>query len=307
MVVQNYVTPTGKLVVVGEPKRIREKNLGTVANGYPGRLVTREATDYDIKVTDGVGAPIGFLGFPGEFEGTDLQYTAGDITTIFAVDSALPVYSGGGFTIYMPSGLAAGTKAVEGDLLLSWANGQVVPGVMMGGRYAVKIPFTNTSGTTLVDTKVDIPGGVLITDCMLNVTTNKADATIDVGFENATEGGDLDGLLNDASCAVAGLVFASRSDSDAAGTSDVVTSGALLQEVLLTDATSSPNAYTYSVPVPYLTDGTKKSIVYTPSNHAFAGDIYLFVESPGVVPVGRAGAAADASAATVGIFVEATL
>lgn len=306
MGVQNYSTPVGRLVVVGEPTRIREKNIGTVANAYPGRLAVREDTDYDIKVSNGILPPIGWIGYQGEFDGGDFQYALGSITTINVVDTCAPVYSGGGFTIYMPNGLAAGTKAVEGDLLLSWADGQVVPGVFMGGRYAVKIPFSNTSGTTLVDTKVDVPGGVLITDCMLNVTAHKASATIDVGFENATEGGDLDGLLNDASCAAAGLVFGSRCDTDASG-ADTVTSGALLQEVLLTDATNSPNAYSYSVPVPYLTDGTKKSIVYTPSNHAFAGDIYLFVESPGVIPVGRAGAAADATAAAVGVFVETTI
>ena len=47
MTVQNYVTPTGKLVVVGEPRRIREKNLGTVANGYPGRLLNTSAVMVD--------------------------------------------------------------------------------------------------------------------------------------------------------------------------------------------------------------------------------------------------------------------
>jgi hypothetical protein len=306
MAVQNYVTPTGKLVVTGEPPRIREKNLGTVANGYPGRLVVREDTDFDIKVSDAKLPPIGFLGYPGEFEGTDLQYTVGDINTINVVDSVLPVYSGGGFTIYMPSGLALGTKAVEGDILLSWENGQVVPGVCMGGRYAVKIPFASASGTTLKDTGFDVPGGLLIRECILNVTTNTTGASVDVGFKNAVESGDEDGLLNDASCATAGLVFASRCDVDAAG-ADTITSGALLQEVLLTDATSSPNAYTYSVPVPYLTNGTAKSLTYTPTDHAVGGDIYLFIESPGVVPVGRAGAAADASSAACGIFVEATL
>lgn len=301
MVVQNYVVPTGKLVVTGEPRRIREKNLGTVTNGYPGRLVVRETTDYDIKVSDGKLPPIGFLGFPGEFEGTDLQYTAGDITTILTVDSAVPVYSGGGYTIYIPSGLAAGTKAVEGDLLFAWTNGQVVPGVSMGGRYALKVPFTNTSGTSLVDTKVDIPGGVLIRDVMLNVTTNASGAELDVGFENATESGDLDGLLDGESCATAGLVNHVMASESAADN----TLGVLLVEDDITSADTT--ALLTSIPTGYVTDGTIKSLVYTPTNHAIAGDIYVFIESPGFVPVGRAGASADASTAAVGVFVESTL
>ena len=303
MAVQNYNTPTGKLVVVGEPKRIREKNLGTVANGYPGRLVTREATDYDIKVTDGLSAPIGFLGYPGEFEGTDLQYTAGDITTILTVDSAVPVYSGGGYTIYVPNGLAPGFTAVEGDVLLSWANGQVAAGVCMGGRYAIKVPFTNTSGTTQVDTGVDIPGGVIIRDVVLNVTTNTSSATLDVGFINAGESGDEDGLLDGESCGTAGLVAHNLVD----GTAGNITVGALLEEVEITEANGG-SAVTAAVLTPYVTNGTAKSLVYTPSNHAMAGFIYVFIESPGVVPVGIAGAGAAATtSAAANIFIEATL
>ena len=301
MAVQNYVVPTGKLVVTGEPRRIREKNLGTVANGYPGRLAVREATDYDIKVSNGVLPPIGFIGFPGEFEGTDLQYTAGDITTILTVDSAVPVYSGGGFTIYMPSGLAVGTRAVEGDLLFSWSNGQVVPGVSLGGRYAIKVPFTNTSGTTQVDTGVDFPAGLRITDCMLNVSTAANSSTLDVGFINAGESGDEDGLLDGESCASTGLVNHNLVDATAGN----ITIGALLEEVEIKDATGT--AVYYGIPIGYITDGTIKSLVYTPSNHAIAGDIYVFIESPGFVPVGRAGAAADATSAACGVFVEATL
>jgi hypothetical protein len=301
MAVQNYVTPTNKLVVTGEPRRIREKNLGVATNAYPGRLVTRETTDYDIKVTDGVGAPIGFLGFPGEFEGTDLQYTVGDLTTINVVDSALPVYSGGGYTIYMPSGLALGTVATEGDLLLSWANGQVVPGVMMGGRFAVKVPFANTSGTTQVDTGVDIPAGVFIRDVMLNVTTGTSGASLDVGFINAGESGDEDGLLDGEACVTTGLQNHNLVDATAGS----ITVGVLLEEVEIKDATGT--AVYYGVPTGYVTDGTIKSLVYTPSNHAIAGFIYLFIESPGIVPVGRAGSTVSAASASAGIFVEATL
>jgi hypothetical protein len=299
MAVQNYTTPTGKLVVTGEPARIREKNIGTVANAYPGRLAVRENTDYDIKVSDGIGRPIGWIGFQGEFPGTDFQYSTGSISTINVVDTCAPVYSGGGFTIYMPGGLALGTRAVEGDLLFSWANGQVVPGVDLGGRYALKVPFTNTSGTTLVDTGIDFPAGMRITDCMLNVTTLNASGTLDVGFKNATESGDEDGLLDGEACAALGLTNHNLVDADAAK----ITVGVLLEEVEIKDATSVTPVF-YGVPTGYVTDGTIKSLTYTPSNHAIAGDIYVFIESPGFVPVGRAGEAADATSAAVGVFVE---
>ena len=202
----------------------------------------------------------------------------------------------------MPSGLAVGTKAVEGDLLFSWANGKVVPGVSLGGRYALKVPFTNTTGTTQVDTGIDIPGSVRITDAMLNVTTAASGATLDVGFINAGESGDEDGLLDGESCAATGLVSHNLVD----GTAGNITLGALLEEIELAEANGG-TAVTLAVPTGYKTDGTIKSLVYTPSSHAIAGDIYVFIESPGFVPVGRAGAAADATSATVGVFVEATL
>lgn len=303
MAVQNYVTPTGKLCVVGEPTRIREKNIGVATNAYPGRLAVREATDYDIKVSDGLSRPLGWIGFQGEFEGTDFQYSTGSITTINVVDTCAPVYSGGGFTIYMPSGLALGTKAVEGDLLFSWANGQVVPGVDLGGRYALKVPFTNTSGTTLVDTGIDFPAGMRITDAMLNVATaGTSGAKLDVGFENSVESGDLDGLLDGESCEATGLVNHNMVDATAGNN----TLGALLVESDILDATAV-TPVTYSVPNGYVTNGTIMSLVYTPTNHAMAGDIYVFIESPGFVPVGRAGAAADATSAAVGVFVETTI
>ena len=292
--VDSYVVPTNKLVVRGEPARIIKKNLGTVANGYPGRLAVREATDYDVKVANGILPPLGWIGY----EQQAVQYQPASITTINVVDTEVPIISGGGFSIYMPAGLVTGTKAVEGDLLFPWANGQVVPGVALGGRYALKVPFTNTSGTTQVDTGVDFPAGMRITDAMLNVTTAANGATLDVGFINAGESGDEDGLIDGESCAATGLVNHNLVDATAGN----ITQGALLAEVEIKDATATP-VY-YSVPTGYVTNGTIKSLVYTPSNHAIAGDIYVFIESPGFIPVGRAGKAADASSAAVGVFVE---
>jgi hypothetical protein len=301
MAVQNYSTPTNKLVVVGEPKRIREKNLGTATNGYHGRLVVREATDYDVKVSDGLLPPIGFMGYPGEFEGTDLQYYDGGLTTIRTVDSAVPVYSGGGYTIYVPSGLAPGFTATEGDVLLSWANGQVAAGVMMGGKYAIKVPFSQNA--TVKDTGIDIPGGVIIRDVIVNVTTAVTDATIDIGFLNSGESGDEDGLLDGESCATAGLVAHNLVD----GTAGNITLGALLEEIEIAEANGS-TAVTAAVATPYVTTGTIKSLVYTTSAHAIAGYFYVFIESPGVVPVGIAGAAAAATtSAAADVFIEATL
>lgn len=299
MAVQNYVTPTGKLVVTGEPPRIREKNLGTVANGYPGRLVVREDTDYDIKVSDGKTAPIGFLGFPGEFEGTDLQYTAGSISSILTVDSAVPVYSGGGFTIYMPSGLTSGSYATEGDILLSWANGQVIPGVIMGGRVAIKVPFSQNASSK--DTGIDIPGGVLITDCIVDVVANVGGSSIDVGFINAVESGDEDGLLDGESCVAAGLQAHTIVDA----TEGNITVGAYLC-THIAEANGS-SAVTLASLKAYKTDGTIKSLCYKTSAHAVSGYIYVFISSPGVIPVGRSGTTVDATTATAGVFVESIL
>lgn len=291
MVDSGYIVPTGNLVVKGRPTNVVYRNLGVATNAYPGRLVVREATDYDVKVSDGIGEPQGWIGF----EQQAIQYQVESKTTINVVDTEVPVISGGGFTIYMPSGLAAGTVAAQEDPLISWDSGQVLPGVEFEGKYAIKIPFTkNTSETA---TGITLPAGSTVKDVIINCVTNASSATIDVGTLSSASG-DADGFLDGESLGTAGIVTHNTVDATAAN----ITVGDLLEEVEIKDATGTP-VY-YGVPISYVVPAGGKQISYTTSNHTVAGYIYVFVDSPGVKKVGTSGTAVDASAAAAGVFVK---
>ena len=295
MVDSGHIVPTGRLVTKGSPANVVYRNLGTVTNGYPGRLAVRETTDYDVKVSDGVLPPLGWIGY----EQQATQYQVADITTINVVDTEVPIISGGGFTIYMPSGLAAKTVATQGDVLLSWADGQVVPGVILGGRTAVKVPFSKS--TTEVST-ITLPAGVTIRDVLVDVVTNEENGTIDVGTLS-TATGDADGFLDGESLTTAGRVEHNNAD----GTASNNTLGAYLVEA---DIKSADGTAVYaSLGTGYLVPTGGKVLTYTTSNTTatVAGYIYVVVESPGVRIVGKSGTTVNAASAAAGVFVETTL
>jgi hypothetical protein len=294
MVDSGYVVPTGNLIVKGRPPNIVYRNIGTVANAYPGRLLVKEATEYDVKVSDALSAPIGYLGY----EQQAIQYQVASKETINVVDTEVPVLAGGGFTIYMPTGLALGFKVGAEDPLLSWTNGQVAAGGNLGGKLALKIPFVQKG--TVFDTGIDLPAGLLITGALIEVTTAVASSWIDVGIINSGESGDEDGFLDGVSCAATGLVLPIVDDA----TDGNNTLGAYLSDTI---KSADGTALFYRAPTGYKTDGTAKSIVYKTSADAVVGNIYLFVESPGVVQVGTAGTGVDATAAAAGVFVKSII
>jgi hypothetical protein len=193
----------------------------------------------------------------------------------------------------MPGGLAAGTVAAKGDPLLSWG-AKVVPAVQLGGKYAVKIPFSKATDET--DTGIDLPAGVLVTGALVQVTTAVSGATIDVGIDSDEDGGDADGFLAGVSCAATGLVPPIISNTTAAS----ITLGTLLCDVSQSAGTS-PNYI--AAPVLYKTDGTAKSITYKTTNNDIAGNILLFVEGPGIELVGRCEKSVSAASAAADIQV----
>jgi hypothetical protein len=285
-----FPTLVGRILYRGTPPIVIPKNAGTIANLYPGRLAIREDTDYDVKVGDGVAAPIGWVGYE---TGSDLVPET--IDTIWTLDREVPIIKGGGFVIR--GKLAAGTVAVEGDLLFSWSNGRVVPGIMLNGVPAIKVPFVQNA--TVKDTLIDIPGGVQINDVVVQVVTAVAASSIDVGFLNSGESGDEDGLLDGESGVVLG--FVPHNMIDATRTS--ITLGDLLEESEGKDAF----ALYYAIKKAYLTDGTIKSLTYTTSAHAITGNFYVAITSPGVQLVGRAGMGVSAASADADIPVESIL
>lgn len=126
------------------------------------------------------------------------------------------------------------------------------------------IPF-GASNNTVVDTGFNLPANMLLEDALMKVTTVDATETIEFGFENATEGGDLNGLIDAASVASAGYVelkpqITGGTNIDYVGTNYV---GALLATSIAgADAVATVGGFT---PKRYATNGTIQSLVYTGS------------------------------------------
>jgi len=279
--------PTNAIVFGGKPFKIIQK-IETATNCYPGRLVIKGTNDDDVKVGDGVSTPMGWLGY----DQADPEHTPDNITSIYAANAQAPVHFGSGF-LRMPSGLAAKTIATKNDFLLSWGDGQVVPAAYLGGRLAVKIPFSKS--TTEAQT-VTLPAGAVVRDVVTQVVTNAESATIDVGTLS-TDSGDADGFLDGESCATAGFVQHNNYDAGAANN----TVGALLVEA---DITGDVAAGYYSIPTGYLVPSGGKVLTYTTSDHTVAGFIFVVIESPGIIPVGKTLLSANASSAAVDVCLE---
>jgi len=282
--------PSNAIVFGGKPFKVIQK-IETATNCYPGRLVIKGTNDDDVTVADGVSVPSGWLGY----EQADPEFAPDNITSLYTVNAQAPVMSGAGF-LRMPSGLAAKTIAVKNDFLLSWGDGQVVPGVYLGGRLAAKIPFSKS--ITEVST-VTLPAGAVVRDVIIKAVTVASGATIDVGTLSSASG-DADGFLDGESLVTAGFVPHNNYDAVAANN----TQGDLLVE---SDITGDAAAGYYSIPTGYLVPAGGKILTYTTSDHTVAGYIFVVIESPGIVPVGKALLSANASSAAVDVCLKSLI
>jgi len=127
-------------------------------------------------------------------------------------------------------------------------------------------PFLSNAAGTVTDTGVDFPANCLISDAFVKVTTLDTGETLSVGFENAVESGDLDGLIAAVSMSATGYI--ENAPVATAGSNidflAATTYGALLASAITgTDVVTVNGAYARKK---YRTDGTIKSLVYTPSS-----------------------------------------
>jgi hypothetical protein len=275
------------------PSRITDKvGRNVEAAIYSGRLVIKGTTDADAKPADCLHSVIGWSGF----EMADAVSQPANISTAYAVGASVPVCNAPGNPVFSPLGLAPGFIAEQGDLLIPWGvAGQVAPAIKIGGGYGVKIPFSKN--TSEKDTGIDLPAGILVRGWAVNVATAASGATLDAGILSTETGGDTDGFIDGASLASTGLVFPGNVDATAANN----TLGVLLVE---SDIKSADTTALYlSMPTPYKTDGTAKSIVYLTSDHNVSGFFYLVVESPGIEEVGKTKYKVDATAGAANITV----
>lgn len=290
MVDIGYQTPIGKITTRGVPRVIIEKSVETATLVHPGKLLQAGTTDWDVVVADGDTPIVGWAGY----EHTSVNYRKDVFTTIYTVLDKIAVLRGGKFSIY--AWLAPGPQANQGDLVFSWGAGQVVTGAIVKGKMSVRIPFEKNASET--DTELDIPAGVVVEDCLIEVTAAVAGSHIDVGILAAEAGGDLDGFVDGELTTSTGILNHNMVDA----TTGLVTVGVLLTEVKIKDATGTP--VFYAVMQHHEGDGTAESLAYITSAHAIAGFIWLQVSGTGVRQVGVCVDAKSASASQQRMWVE---
>jgi len=142
------------------------------------------------------------------------------------------------------------------------------------------VPFEKK--TAEFETAYDLPAGAVVLGCFVDVVTNVASGTIDVGIESSEAGGDADGFIDGMSCATAGKIvpIAWDASADADNTLGLLISSAML------GGTSNYGR----IPKLWVCDGTAVSISYTTSDHAIDGNIYIMYAEPGAAdePVAKA-------------------
>lgn len=282
MAYSGFQPPNNQIVVAGTPT-LQELKIETATNCKPGRFVMRGTNDDDIIVCNGLKPPIGVLGYEQAHPSFKPDTRAG----LYAAEAMAPVLNGD-FTAISPGALAVGTAGKKGEILVSWSDGMVLPGIILGGNVGIKIPFGKSA--TEKKTGVTLPAGVVVRGAMVDVGTAVAGATIDVGTLS-TETGDADGFLDGVSCAVAGRPELNLVD----GTAENNTLGALLVESVIKSGDES--ALYFSVGTGYLVPSGGKEVTYTTTESAVAGEIILIIEAPGVVPVGKLETSANAASA----------
>lgn len=289
MVVSGYVTPANKIVVAGHPL-IQELKVESATEAYPGRVVMRGTNDDDIKVTDGIGVAIGFLGYENTFP----AFMPTNIRTAYAANDQSTVLSGAQTVIFMPSGLALGTVATKKQLVAPWSKGQVVPIKTVGGKNGIVIPFSKSA--TDKKTGVVVPAGMVVTGGYVEVTTEAEAATIDVGFD-----GDSDAFLDGISLAAKGNIPSDLVNTTAAN----ITLGDSLVESDI--KTADGTALYVSIPAGYTVPAGGKEIAYKTSDATVAGNIVLFLESPGFFPIGAVEKSVSAASAAADLQIKSLI
>jgi hypothetical protein len=283
-----FVEPDNKVIAYAPNSILIQEEKAEAATIKPGMVVMKGTNDDDVVICDGVSkAPFGVAGFEQSFLGaaSSTSNRPANVKTAFASAARVPVLGGGGFVAMMT--LAPGVGTVKGDLLASWGGGTVVPVVPMPGGFGVRIPFVKNTSET--DTGVDLPEGMIVSDVIVQVTKEVADATIDVGllYAEDSNGGDADGFLDAESCAAAG--FVKHNNVALTSAAAALTLGAYLVEADIKDATAETGAQTCRVPTYHVVNSGQVSVSYTTSNSAnLAGNIYVVCAAPGFQIVGRA-------------------
>lgn len=144
-----------------------------------------------------------------------------------------------------------------------------------GSEKCLVFPMVFNAGGTVTDTGLDLPGKAHVHSVAVEVVTTDATETVDVGLLASESGGDEDGFIAGLSVAVAGLLkpYVITQGSNEAYVS-TAKYGALMGPVVVGTDVDKDNGVPQGFG--HYTDGTAKSITYTPSSSdTFAGYGYV--------------------------------
>jgi len=118
MVDTGFIEATDKIVLAGTPITV-EKEVETVANMYPGRLVKRDSGDNQVEVNDTDDNVYGWLAY----EHTPVMYRPTNKDTIYLVNDRAAVIVGG--EVVIRGRLASGQNVTMGAKLTAAADGEL--------------------------------------------------------------------------------------------------------------------------------------------------------------------------------------
>jgi len=297
-----FIAPTNDVVQGtdrnGLIEQLRVGSNATAAQMLPGRLVSRDVGDYDVKEGGALLAPEGWIGYAS----ASPDHKPATMDTAYAVGNDLAIHNGCGFRVR--ASLAKGCSVVKGDQLANWTNGQVIgPMMVVEGGLAVGIPFS-ASDNSETTTYIELPADLLVTGLIVDVATVDAGETIAVGLLSSEANGDADGFAAGVSVATALKVRPGATVTDDTEVYiSASTRGAFLVDTFTAGAATLTDVGTYVEQV-YRCDGTAKTVTYTGSagSDTAAGKIWLVLAAEGLQLVARAVKTADATSGSVNVW-----
>ena len=279
-----FIHPINKFLAAAPNTVFLQELKSAVATIKPGNLVARVTDDTKgTLATIGTNVPIGVAGYEQSFLGSTSYTSARPATllTAYASDVHVPIISGTNFAGCLK--LTPGFVVTKGDRLASFSDGNVVPYISMMGGFAIKVPFEKS--ITEVDTGIELPQYTIVTDAFTEVVTNASSGTLEAGILSTEASGDLNGFIDIADCATAGLIMPVLSGT--------AVTNLTVGELLSTDMTGSTGSTaadpaTWALKTAYVCDGTTKTIAYKTSDHTITGNIVLVIQAKGMIDVGAA-------------------
>jgi hypothetical protein len=171
--VGQFVIPDNKIVTGGQFAPALRYVVKTATNVIPGRLVTRDTTDAQIKVCTASLRPLGVV----SYEDALPIYKPARITDAYTAGDEVPVHCTPGEIVVLY--LAQSQTVVAGDLLVPAADGFVAKADALSVTVATgATPVTSTGAQPTITVAGSAPTAAPFAKALMSVTTTSAEKAI---------------------------------------------------------------------------------------------------------------------------------